>query len=76
MTGWKIAVNTLSQESPEPELVSYKEYLHEHQKPCEEDYTKLILNLSKGPAAKAKAEIEKNIKNIVKVKRNRHFRRL
>jgi hypothetical protein len=65
VTGWKIAVNTLSVECPEPELISYKTFLNEYLKPSEEEYQKLILNLSKGPASKAKSEIEKNIKNIV-----------
>ena len=60
-----MASNQLLKEAPEADLVSYKNYLQEHVKPDAEEWEKLILNLSKGPAAKAKAEIEKTIKNIV-----------
>lgn len=65
VTGWKLATNTLSKEEPEPELVSYSQYLKDYVKPSVEEWENLILNLSKGPAGKAKAEIEKTIKNIV-----------
>ena len=33
VTGWKLAVNNLSLESPEPELITYKTYLDEYLKP-------------------------------------------
>jgi hypothetical protein len=65
VTGWKVAFNTLTVESPEPDLVHYKAYLDEYAKPTKEDYTKLMLNLLKGPGAKAKSEFERLIKNIV-----------
>ena len=65
ITGWKLAVNNLSIEAPQPDLITYKTYLDQYLKPSKEEYEKLILNLSKGPASKAKSEIEKNIKNIV-----------
>ena len=57
MTGWKIGVNSLSLECPDQELVSYKTYLDEYLKPEREEYEKLVMNLSKGPGAKAKGEI-------------------
>ena len=57
MTGWKIAQNTLSKEEPEADLVSYSQYLKDYAKPSVEEWENLILNLSKGPAGKAKAEI-------------------
>lgn len=65
VTGWKVASNSLSIESPEPDLISYKAYIDEYAKPPKDEYVKLMLNLSKGPGAKAKSEFEKNIKNIV-----------
>ena len=65
MTGWKIAANSLSVESPDAEFVSYKSYLSEYLQQAEEEYEKLIFNLSKGPGSKAKSGIEKNIKNII-----------
>ena len=55
VTGWKIASNSLSLEAPEADLITYKSYLEEHVKPSQEEYEKLILNLSKGPASKAKS---------------------
>lgn len=55
VTGWKVASNTLAVESPEPDLISYKSYVDEYVKPAKEDYAKLMLNLSKGPGAKAKS---------------------
>ena len=54
VTGWKLASNSLSKEEPEAELISYHQYLKEYLKPNEEEWEKLILNLSKGPAGKAK----------------------
>lgn len=55
VTGWKLASNSLSKEQPEPETISYREYLKEYAKPDANEWENLILNLSKGPAAKAKA---------------------
>ena len=54
VTGWKLAQNTLAVENPDPEFVSYAEYLHQHLQPEPEEREKLILNLSKGAASKAK----------------------
>ena len=65
VTGWKLASNQLLKEAPEADLICYKKYLQDHVNPDADEWEKLILNLSKGPAAKAKAEIEKTIKNIV-----------
>lgn len=57
VTGWKLAQNSLSKSQPDPELISYKQYLKEYAKPDADEWEKLILNLSKGPAAKAKGDI-------------------
>lgn len=68
ITGWKLAFPNLAVEIPEGDLISYKSYLDEHARPNAEEYSKLILGLAKGPAGKLKGQLEKCLKNVVKVK--------